>query len=144
MGGVDAGFADRAGDVDGAPALDTGGDHLPDTGVSGGREVGHVVGPAAGNRRIEGVASGGRDECGGIRRLKDLQRAAGEVCDVGAIIHRGRIVAQGPPAEHKAREGAERARLEDGFPSLTAETAGGGPADSPSPGLSLRTGRASA
>jgi ABC-2 type transport system ATP-binding protein len=51
---------------------------------------------------------------------------AEEVCDVVAIIHRGRIVAHGPPADLMAREGAERARLEEVFLALTEETAGAG------------------
>lgn len=80
----------------------------------------------------------------GIRLLKDILRDyartdgrsvvfsthtlvdAEEVCDVVAIIHRGRIVAHGPPADLMAREGAERARLEEVFLALTAETAGAG------------------
>ena len=42
---------------------------------------------------------------------------AEEVCDVVAIIHRGRIVAQGPPAELMAAQ----AGLEEVFLALTAD-----------------------
>ncbi len=73
----------------------------------------------------------------GIRLLKDVLRAearehgrtvifsthtlidAEEVCDVVAIIHRGRVVAQGPPAELMSQLGTPGGRLEEVFLALT-------------------------
>lgn len=75
----------------------------------------------------------------GIRLLKDVLRAeardhgrtvifsthtlidAEEVCDRVAIIHRGKIVAQGPPAELMSQLGTAGGRLEEVFLALTAE-----------------------
>ncbi len=75
----------------------------------------------------------------GIRLLKEVLRAqtrelgrtvvfsthtlidAEELCDEVAIIHRGRIVAQGAPRDLMAGEGDARARLEEVFMQLTAD-----------------------
>ncbi|MSP73403.1 MAG: ABC transporter ATP-binding protein [Myxococcales bacterium] len=75
----------------------------------------------------------------GIRLLKEVLRAqtrelgrtvvfsthtlidAEELCDEVAIIHRGRIVAQGAPRDLMAGEGEARARLEEVFMQLTAD-----------------------
>lgn len=80
----------------------------------------------------------------GIRLLKDVLRAearehgrtvifsthtlidAEEVCDLVAIIHRGKIVAQGPPAELMSQLGTPGGRLEEVFLALTAEDAAPG------------------
>ncbi len=49
---------------------------------------------------------------------------ADEVCDRVAVIHRGRLVAQGSPTELRAASGAEGAKLEEVFLQLTAEDPG--------------------
>ena len=46
---------------------------------------------------------------------------ADEVCDAITVIHRGRIIAQGSPAELREQTGTEGQRLEEVFLQLTAE-----------------------
>ena len=49
---------------------------------------------------------------------------ADELCDEMAVIHRGRLVAQGTPAELRAATGAAGQRLEEVFLQLTEEVPG--------------------
>ncbi|MCA9541582.1 MAG: ABC transporter ATP-binding protein [Myxococcales bacterium] len=53
---------------------------------------------------------------------------ADEVCDTVAVIHRGRLVAQGSGTELRERAGAASARLEEVFLQLTEEEAAPPPA----------------
>ncbi len=79
----------------------------------------------------------------GIRLLKEVLQAearthgrtvifsthtlgdAEEICDQVAIIHRGRIVAQGPPAVLVSEAAAGQSRLEEVFMALTQDAAAG-------------------